>query len=187
MKDLIKKLLRETLDEIREKPLFGKGQFHHVYQSKKYPNRLFKIGNEETVDEWISTFREYPKYFPKVYRSFPYIKDPSLIVVEIEKLDTKRAERELSDIDEFLFDEAGGMECNDGFITILDFFEVDCYEILKDTAYEYNKNFAIILDKWVKFLQEVAPIIKMQLGRDLDLHVGNVAYDAQGNLKLIDI
>jgi len=187
MKDLIKKLLRENLEEISQKPVFGSGWHHNIYQSSQYPDRLYKVGNSKTVNEWVRIFKAYPKYFPKIYNVFPYKKNPYYTVVEIEKLNTNEGSREFTMIDDFLFDEAGDMECNDEFISILNFFETDCYEILKEIAYERDKKFSIILDKWVKFLQQVAPIIKMELGRDLDLHVGNVAYDAQGNLKLIDI
>ena len=59
MKDFIKKLLRETLDEIKtkEKELFGSGDFHHVYRFNRFPDRLFKIGKKETVKEWVYIFK----------------------------------------------------------------------------------------------------------------------------------
>ena len=87
MKNLIKRLLKESLEEMSIKPKkeFGKGTFHKVYSSNRNPDRLYKIGDEDTVDEWVDTFKEYPQYFPKIYRVFSYSKDPSLKVVEIEK------------------------------------------------------------------------------------------------------
>jgi len=44
-----------------------------------------------------------------------------------------------------------------------------------------------LLNKWGNFLSEVTPMVYRDTGTHIDLHFGNVAYDAQGNLKLIDI
>jgi len=190
MKQWIRTYLRESLEEMSIKPKkeFGKGAYHKVYASNKYPDRLFKIGDEDTVHEWLSTFQENPKYFPKVYRTFPFRKDPTLTVVEIEKLKTAEAAYELNEIDRFLLNLSGEISCSNGFITINNFFEGECFNTVIDAADNGDNPFILsILYRWAKFLRAVAPIIEKDLGRPLDLHIGNVAYDKMGKLKMIDI
>jgi hypothetical protein len=190
MKNWIKQILRESLNEVKPipKPEFGSGFFHTVYSSRKHPDRLYKIGDEEIVNEWVSTFKENPKYFPKVYRVFPYSKKPYLKVVEIEKLNTGIAKVEFDKIDKFLIDISSDVNCNGKFITILDFFEYPCFEKIITAAQATNNPQIIpLLYKWGKFISAVKKIVDKDLGRDIDLHRGNVAYDNEGNLKMIDI
>jgi len=188
MKDWIKQHLKESLDEIstKSKPIYGKGAYHNVYTSKKNPDRLYKIGDEDTVYEWLSTFKDYPQYFPKVYRAFPYKKDPTLTVVEIEKLNTVKAAEELALIDRFLINASDVIYCKN--VSILNFFDKECIEDVMEAAENSEAPYLPqIIFKWGKFLKAVTPIIEKDLGRPLDLHVGNVAYDKMGKLKLIDI
>ena len=187
MKEFIKKLLRETLDEMTPKPVFGQGDFHKIYHSVKHPDRLYKVGDEETVDGWVDTFKRYPKYFPKVYRVFPYAKNPIYTVVEIEKLETSQASLELKKIDKFLIDWCGNIECGNDFVSILNFFEDECWEEVEYIAEKKSPEILPLLNKWGNFLSEVTPLVQRDTFKDLDLHFGNVAYDAQGNIKLIDI
>lgn len=190
MKNWIKTYLRESLEEMTIKPKkeFGKGAYHKVYASNKYPDRLFKIGDEDTVHEWLSTFQENPKYFPKVYRTFPFRKDPTLTVVEIEKLNTAVAAKELKEIDEFLLDISDTVHCGKNFLSLGNFYETPCINMVVSAANDSDNPYLIpILQKWTKFLRAVAPIIEKNLGRPLDLHIGNVAYDKMGKLKMIDI
>ena len=188
MKSWIKTYLRESLEEIstKPKPEFGSGAYHKVYASRKYPDRLYKIGDEDSVDEWLSTFQENPQYFPKVYRAFPYKKDPNMKVVEIEKLNTVKAAQELKMIDRFLIDVSDVVNCRN--LSVLNFFEKECLQGVIEVAQDSDDPYLpTILLKWAKFLKAVSPIIERDLGRHLDLHVGNVAYDKFGKLKMIDI
>jgi hypothetical protein len=190
MKDLIRNLLKESLEEMSTQPKkeFGRGAFHKVYSSNKNPDRLYKIGDEDTVDKWVTTFQQYPQYFPKVYRVFPYRKDPSLKVVEIEKLDTAKAANELSMIESFLLDYSDEISCNGRFISPLNFFETPCFNSVVEAADNGDDPYILpILYKWAKVLRAVTPIIEKDLGRNLDLHIGNVAYDKIGKIKFIDI
>lgn len=190
MKDWIKKHLKESLEEITTKPksVFGAGAYHKVYRSKQHPDRLYKIGDEDSVDEWLPTFQEYPKYFPKVYRVFPYKKNPKMKVVEIEMLDTSKAKVDLNKIDNFLLSISDQVDCGGEFINVMNFFEYECLNKVIVAAQATNKPEILpILYKWAKYLSAVSPIIEKDLGRPLDLHIGNVAYDKQGNIKMIDI
>lgn len=190
MKDWIKTYLRESLEEMstKPKPEFGAGTFHKLYRSRQHPNRLYKIGDEDSVDEWLPTFQQYPKYFPRVYRVFPYKKDPTMKVVEIEMLDTGKAKVELDKLDRFLISISDQVDCNGEFINTLNFFEPPCINKVAMAAQATNQPQILpLLFKWAKFLSVVAPIVERDLGRPLDLHIGNVAYDKEGNLKMIDI
>lgn len=188
MKDWIKTYLRESLEEIstKPKPEFGTGAYHKVYASRKHPDRLYKIGDEDTVHEWLSTFQENPQYFPKVYRVFSYAKNPTLQVVEIEKLNTVKAAQELGMIDRFLINVSDAVNCK--YLSVLNFFEKECFQSVIEAAQDSDDPYLpTILFKWAKFLKAVSPIVEKDLGRHLDLHVGNVAYDKMGKLKMIDI
>jgi len=195
MKNWIKQQIRESLDEIapvHKKP-FGKGAFHKVYSSLKFPDKLFKIGEKNVVEQWVAIFKKYPKYFPKVYRVFPYSKAPNYFVVEIEKLNTKQAELDYELIDEFLFEYSDKLSCSNEFLGVTNFFESRCFGLVEDQLNETNNSELIpLFNKWATFLREAYPIIEGELdtensNRYLDLHSGNVAYDKRGNIKFIDI
>ena len=188
MKQWIKTYLRESLEEMstRPKPEFGKGAYHKVYRSNKFPDRLYKIGDEDSVDEWLPTFQENPQYFPRVYRVFPYKKDPTLKVVEIEMLNTAKAAHELERIDRFLLDITHVVNCKN--LSVLNFFEKECFQGVIEAADNADDPYILpTLYKWAKFLRAVSPIVEKDLGRPLDLHIGNVAYDKMGKIKMIDI
>ena len=188
MKIWIKKQLRESLNEMkpRPKPIFGQGAYHKIYSSKKHPDRLYKIGDTKTVDEWVNIFQENPKYFPKIYRVFPYSKDPTLKVVEIEKLNTVKAAQELGLIDRFLINASDVIDCK--YLSIANFFENDCIQDVIEAAENSNDPYLpSIIFKWAKFLKGVSTLVEKELNANLDIHVGNVAYDKMGKLKMIDI
>jgi len=206
MKVWIKQYLREELrEELREasikpKELFGMGSYHQVYQSKKNPDRLYKIGDKETIDEWVNIFQKHPKFFPKIYRVFKLNskENPNAYVVEIEKLQTRQATMDLSLIDEYLIYECGDIKCGKFGPNINNFFEEKCFNQIINKLNESDNTHNLVLKsifiKWAKFLREVYPIIKKEFistggdgTRELDLHVGNVAYDKNNNIKLIDI
>lgn len=190
MKTWIKQILRENLDEIapKPKPIFGSGAFHNVYTSSKNPDKLYKMGRKRVVERWVNIFKRDEKYFPKVYRVFPSSKDPDIFIVEIEKLNTYRAAKELGELDMFLINISDSVHCNDEFIHSLNFFEGPCFEKVISAANMTNKPQLVpILYKWAKFLTGVKRVIGDDLRRELDLHAGNVAYDNNGNLKMIDI
>lgn len=190
MKNWIKTQLRESLNEMKPtpKPEFGSGAWHKVYLSRQHPDRLYKIGREDSVDEWLKTFQQNPKYFPKVYRVFPYSKNPKYKVVEIERLTLGKARRELNEIDSFLLDISDSVDCGGEFITNLNFFQGLCFQKVVNAAQATNNPEIIpMLYKWGKFISAVSNIVEKDLGRDVDLHIGNVGYDKDGNLKMIDI
>ena len=188
MKKWIKQQLRESLEEtsIKPKGVYNYGTFHKLYHSNKYPDRLYKMGDDKTVEEWVSIFKYYPKYFPKVYRTFPSKTHQGITVVEIEKLNTTTAAKELKLIDTFLINASDIINCKN--VSLLNFFEKECInDVLEAADYSDDPLMPQLIYKWGKFLKEVSPIIENALGRPLDLHIGNVAYDKFGKLKMIDI
>jgi hypothetical protein len=188
MKDWLKQHLREGLKEVEQKKIFGSGNFHNVYSSKKNPDRLYKIGHERNVYEWVDIFNDYPEFFPKIYRVFPYSKDPEYTVVEIEKLDTSKAKLDYKIVEDFLEDNSDRLQCNGEFITTSNFFEEPCFDSVISLAEEYNDpNLTMLLEKWGEYIGTIYNIVRKNMGRNLDLHYGNVAYDKDGNIKMIDI
>jgi hypothetical protein len=188
MKGWIKKLLRENLDELstKQKGLFNKGAFHKLYTSHNNPDRLYKLGENRDVNEWVPIFKKYPEYFPKVYRVFPYKKNTSLTVVEVEKLDTDKASNDIDKIEEFLLDISDKVSCGGRFINMANFFELPCFNKVMEAA-KNDKELRSLIATWAIFFADVAPIVEDIMDRPLDNHSGNVAYDSQGNPKMIDI
>ena len=115
----ISKLVKEELKEIRkiEKKRYGQGIEHVIYPSKKHPDRLYKIGDEETVKHWVKIFQSDPKIFPKIFKvgkfSDPRDKKKIGYYVEIEKLNTDKAIKEWDQLEDKL-EESGITDFEDG-------------------------------------------------------------------------
>ena len=184
----------------RPKEMFGLGSYHQIYQSKKNPDRLYKVGDKNTVDEWVKIFRKYPKYFPKIFRVFKSKAKGNIdiYIVEIERLETRSATMDLSMIDEYLTFNCDNIRCGKFGPNLHNFFEKECLgqiiNQLEESDDTYDRVLKPIFVKWATFLREVYPTIQQEFksmggdgSRVLDLHVGNVAYDKNKNIKLIDI
>jgi hypothetical protein len=108
------------------------------------------------------------------------------MVVEIEKIDTVRAANELNKIDNFLFDVPDTINCE--YLSLHKFFDTECIDNVIEAAKNDDDPYLLpMIYKWAKFLRTVSKIVYDYMGRDIDIHVGNVAYDNKGNLKMIDI
>ena len=188
MKEFLKNRVKESLEEValkqQHKYPFGAGDFHKIYKFNNIPNRLFKIGKATIVDEWVDIFKEHPDLFARVYRVFPYAKDPELNVVEIERLDTNKAFAEYVFLDDLisdmnLWDDRTPIMLNNvaegNNLTLV-------LNELKDKSHLVS-----ILTKWVKLLANVIAVSEKDLGRPVDIHKGNFGYDNNGNLKALDI
>ena len=194
MKDFIKKLLREHLvDELSttNKCVFGSGCYHTVYTSAKNPNRLYKVGLGNVVDEWVRIFNASPNLFPKVYRVFPSKKDPRYFIVEIEKLNTTYAEQDFTTVAEISgnFNRTKDTYNDRIYLSELDEEKVGkLIQFIKDRRYAEQETNELInlVTKWCRYLITITPLIQ-EHKEYTDFHGGNFGYDNNGNIKAIDV
>jgi len=190
MKDWIKQILKETLDELstKEKDPFGAGCYHRVYTSVKNPNMLYKVGDRDIVEGWVRIFKKYPDMFPKVYRVFPFKKNPNYWVVEIEKLDRDRAEKEFKELDDFVYNcelTYKGLVIRFSRIYLEGYLSTVINNI-KTHGVEGLQKYIPLLEKWADYLDRLAKILEVENDYP-DFHEGNFAYDSNNNIKAIDI
>jgi hypothetical protein len=190
MKDFIKKLLIEGLDELQTKPkqLYGNGVEHKIFPSSD-PNKLFKVGDAATVNKWYELFKRNPKYFPRVYRTGK-LKDGNSYV-EVEKLNTQKAISDWEALEEQLI-MIGFIDKDSGFGLIDYLFR----EVMIDSEYEngistvlkrVNPKLYQLFIKWVNFLSSVESLTSTVKDNSLDIHRYNFGYDSKGNIKCLDI
>lgn len=190
MKDLIKQLLREQLDELatKMKPIFGGGVEHEIYASDKFPNMLFKVGDPDVVSKWVRVFQSKPELYPKIYRT-GNLRD-GRGYAGIEKLNTQRVVNEWHEM-ELALEEVGYVDTDVFDDTINQFFigvvtgkisEAGVYKRL-----EHNKKVQILVKKWITFFKLVFRHVLKFGYNGFDIHRYNFAYDSGGNIKAIDI
>ncbi len=198
MKIWIKKQLRESLNEMKPipKPEFGSGIQHTVFKSKQDPNRLYKIGKKSTVEAWVKIFNENPEIFPKIYRVFPSKKNQYYWIVEIEKLNTELAKKDFSlaakNLSEFTRQkyDAGiwlaRIDNLDDYIQNFNEFMYDFEHYLRE-IYKDESTIRKCLE-WVETVYKIYKNLETRYDYyDKDIHSDNVAYDNNGNIKIIDI
>lgn len=196
MKTWIKTYLREGLDEMRtksKKPYDG-GAFHMLYQTKKNPNVLYKVGIKDIVSKWVKVFQEYPQFFPKIYKVGEFA-DKYHYYVEIEKLDANRSRNEWAKLYNLL-DQYGVFSYD--AIKNFNIYSLSRYFEYINNHPEYEKEISSkiklknpemydIYRRWTDLVLQIEVITQFELGESADIHGGNFAYNAQGELKCIDI
>lgn len=186
--------LRGMLSEMvtkRKDPFSMEGTQHKIYDSKKNPNIVFKVGHPDFVDNWLKIFKKHPQYFPNIYR-VGIVKDRhEYKYVEMDKLNTKRVKDEWDEM-RFLLIDAGLIDEDNSFLyDISDVFR-NC---ISDEGYDnyvmnriqnVNGVYQLFI-KWLNFLHKLNSVVQPIKGSMLDIHDGNFGYDKQGNIKCFDI
>ncbi len=192
-----------------EKPEIGSGVDHTVYPSVKNPKIVYKLGSDYAVSGWLDLFKENPDLFPKVFNSgktkmrlkkdkyvyngeyFANVKAGTIVpvtYVEVEKLNTKRAENEWEIMDEIITEltkDDFGWDFQD-FVMSYNRLETPAYiERLEDLQNEIKLEFPEFYGIFVRFVTLLDRIFEVKPAADL--HKYNFGYDSKGNLKCIDI
>jgi hypothetical protein len=197
----ISKLIKEELKEIRttEKTKYGQGMEHSIYPSKKFPDRLLKIGEKDVVEQWVKIFQSNPKIFPKIFRvgkiSNYKHNDSDVYFAEIEKLDTNKSLKEWDQLEDKL-KESGITDFEDGAFgrDITDIYTnyEDDQKTITHIATElknHNSEGYNLFIKWFKLFKECQKSIENVVGHEtlVDAHKYNFGYGKDGNLKCLDI
>lgn len=181
----LKKIVNGEIDEIvtRKKRILGSGLYHEVYESNRYPNKVFKVGREYSVKEAYEYFIRYPYLFPEVYGYKKWGEKKAdngddLYLLILEKLDTNK------------------------FIWFFNELSKKCREILGKNitliAYQFDEH----QEDWAKLLNELETQDKSFYSKSIeffgllvelneiydfpDVHSGQFGYDKTGELKCLD-
>ena len=197
----ILQLIREELKELStiKKKRYGRGMEHIIYHYRNNPNRLFKIGEKEIVEQWVKIFRSNPDIFPKIFRvgkiSDPNDRKNEGYYVEVEKLNTDKAIKEWEQLEDKL-EEAGITDFEDGafgrdITDIYTNYENDQKTItyIATKLKEYDSNAYNLFIKWFKLFKECQKSIENIVGHRtlVDAHKYNFGYGSDGKLKCLDI
>jgi hypothetical protein len=169
--------------KVKEKSPLGSGIQHKVYESKRYPDKVFKVGLLDSVQDAYQFFKNYPYLFPKVYgyKKLGEMKDDfgnDLYYIILEKLDTKSFVtlwRKLAPICKNVIGESFYMLVYD-----LMYKETEWIEFL-DHLKDNEKD---VYEKALELYQLVYEINEIYDGPDI--HDGQFGYDKEGVLKCLD-
>lgn len=197
----LRKLILEELKEVTttKKTKVGQGLEHSIYPSKKFPDRLLKVGEKDNVEEWVEVFKSDQNIFPKIFRvgkisNYKY-NESDVYFVEIEKLDTKKAETEWDYLHDKM-EEIGLVHYEMGLYG-RDFTDIylnhgEDKDIIKNILEElkkYDSKSYQIFVKWFTLVKKCEETKNKISGKDsfVDAHKYNFGYDKNGNLKCLDL
>lgn len=202
------------MDEARSRKEMGSGVDHLIYPSTTDPNIVYKLGSKTAINYWFKDFNQNPDIFPKVYKrgstkiklkdnrniltknGYVNLKAGTIVpvdYVELEKLDTKRVEKEWDMLDQ-MFEEI--MEIDDyGFLDFLILHMTNTPQA-RANGYDNDKMIERMEGEIKTHYQNLYPIfmryveltdkIKAVKPGVPDLHRYNFGYDKNGNLKCLD-
>jgi hypothetical protein len=185
----LKGVISEVLTK-RKDPFSIEGTQHMIYDSKKNPNIVFKVGHPYFVDKWLGVFKKYPEYFPRIYR-VGILKDRhDYKYVEMDKMNTSRVKDEWrlmtqSFTDIGLLDEDNYEDV--GIIFRNCIVDEDYDNNVMQRVHKMDKGVYNLFIKWLNFLHRLNSLVEPIKGNMLDIHDGNFGYDKKGNIKCFDI
>lgn len=180
--------LIEILKEIKvqAKDPYAYGTEHNVYKNLKDSDKIFKVVNPDFNDvskqtyDWIKIFKSHPDLFPKVFRS----NDRG---AEVEKLDAVGANRDFTEVENFLNAKFGKTAFKELLFDIVE-NESDYKQRINDYGQylvKEDQKLASIFKKFISLMIKLQPINLPD--ESVDIHTGNFGYDKSGKLKMIDI
>jgi len=175
--------LSKLLNEINLKNILGdeitseeKGRHSAVYDYKPDPTKIVKTNknldkklNKQIVND-LMLMNNHPDIAAKVFEITPYY-------AVIEKLNNPKVNKDLSILRKEITNE------DDFFV-----FESMKMYIINNTIKKLTSQIKSqsTLDIANKYISLIKNAIKA-FGEDVDIHAGNMGYDKQGNVKLLDI
>jgi predicted RND superfamily exporter protein len=175
--------LTELLNEINLKNILGdeitddeKGRHSAVYEYKPDPTKIVKINKKQNkklskqVINDLILMNNNSDIAAKVFEITPYY-------AIIEKLNNSKVNKDLYTFRKEITNE------DDFFV----FESIKMYiienKINKITSQIKSKDILNIANKYISLIKKAI----QAFGEDVDIHAGNMGYDRQGNIKLLDI
>jgi hypothetical protein len=179
--------LLDLLLEFSKGPKIGSGTEHDVYQDVNHNDRVLKCKKGQAIGnivDWVELFKKYPKYFPQVYSA-------DQECVEVDKLDTKRAQRDYEQIESALEDNIHRfVGTEDGWtLTMLLVNLVDNPKMLKQVLEVIRNKKPEYTDVFKKFFNLVEGVDKAMSGSKIKPDINKFAfgYAKDGSLKMVDV
>lgn len=169
--------------DLRRKKTLGAGAYHRVYESKKHPDKIFKVGYLDTIQETYEYFKKYPYYFPKVFgmKKLGHMVDETgedLYYLILEKLDTKRFMVFWTNLT-FISEDLINMSLYDLVHDVM-ILENEWWELLEYLKIEKKNMFDQALELY-ELVYELNQILEYP-----DIHNNQFGYDKDGILKCLD-
>lgn len=179
----------KSMNEGRE-PI-AQGLEHRIFPSKNNPKVLFKVGENEIIDEWVNTFKNDSSVFPKIFH-VGLLPDKKHKFVALEKLDTSAFEKKWDDL-ELALEDIGAVDVDrrESFTDLYAQEGTDS-KVFGDIAIELRNHDKEIFDFYIDLLRVIKRAEKVQnetLKKDtlVDAHKYNFGYNEDGNLKMLDV
>jgi len=189
-------LLEILLEAITAKQMLGKGKRKVTYPIETKADEVVKKWEEESdeaVEKEIKIARENPDLVAEIIKY-----DPVRRIMVQRRLDTDRVEDEMKKLR--FTNKMGGDRPNDVFQNILaNFLNKRHFKgrmkkyisiINKNTFKDTDESLVELYRKWYEFFGKLDDrfddYTKFTL-LNLDLHAGNVGYDKDGKIKLLDL
>ena len=172
-------MMQEAKIRYHKKKLNTYGAFKSMFSFDAFPNLIIKTWKPESdssVKEEYETSIQYPDLYAKIVK----INFDKRWMAQ-EKLDTNRVFKELDDLADIF-----GMSFRSSVVRWLETLAINKRE--KEKAIETIKqNFPEQLETFNRWLDFFSKTLLITTKYILDLNSGNMGYDKEGNLKLLDI
>lgn len=185
---MLDKKIKKIIDEIMTRPKqpLGSGMEHVVYPSVKDPSKVFKVAYSEDGEKLVKvrnsvvkTFEEHPDIFPIVYnKTDKYI--------TLERLDTKRAEKEYDLLNQAL-EKDEDLYMGDFSYTLFLIFRENNHELeneIDNYFYSQSSPISKLYKKWKNLIKRFFQVMPPEYYSDL--HIEQFGYSKDGKLKILD-
>ena len=157
---------------------------HEIFPSKRFPDRVYKVGPPRRVDAWYYLFVSRPDLFPIVYKKgyIPYNfngEELYYYYVLLEKLDTKKALMHYDMVDAYF--RKNKFPRFEMWIIGIEDGDENLRPIMTKMYKEDPKLFEI----FERFYILIDQVYELKPGADL--HKYQFGYDKLGNLKCLDL
>lgn len=188
--NLLKLLFESIVEKVTQKPLLGSGNSKEVYASVTKPDYVIKKWNPEDddkVEKEVEISNNNPDVVAEIIKY-----DPERRIIIQKRLNTDKVKK---DMEKLLFTKKGYLVNAD---TVFDnlWANYTNKKHFKSRLSQYislitNKTFkdqdpesVSIYKKWIQFFEDVDDKMDSQT---IDWHMGNVGYDSDGRIKLLDV
>ena len=173
-------MIQEARIRYHKNKLNKYGAYKRVFSFDKYPQYIIKIWDRE-MDKRIKYEYKASEKYPDLFAKIIKIDFDRRLMIE-EKLDTEQIEKDLKKLATYT-----GIKS--------DYSVPDYFEALAINTTQKEKQLKMIkqrypegvdlFNKWISFFEKIIHIDVGLIANDFN--IGNIGYDKNGNLKLLDI
>ena len=172
--------MQEAKIRYHKNRMTDRGAFKQVFNFVKFPQYVVKIwspGHVGMVKREYNTAQKYPDLFAKIIKIISELR----WMVDV-RLDTKRVLDELDQLADYL-----DLNLRSYVPERLEALAVNPTQKEK-TLQDIQQNYpeaVELFNRWMSFFEKITQIDTA--GQYMDFNAGNIGYDKNGNLKLLDI